>query len=154
MDFGEIGRILDIFIQRRHRRVFLQRQHGEPLQKHAWCGWNKQALTRASASAAIFEPHCTADVCSVNYISIIGRESFLYSRVTSYEVFLGGYSTLKNDYITFYIHHVTYKCEKKKSFHCRFAKYSFFKLPEKPPHVSVKTVLQCMRIFVKLTLFH
>ncbi len=52
-------------------------------------------------------------VCSVNYLSINGRESLLYSRATTYEVFLAGYSTLNNDYVTFYIRHVTFKCEKK-----------------------------------------
>ncbi len=36
-------RILAIFIQRRRNvmRVSLQKQHGEPLQKHAWRGCNK-----------------------------------------------------------------------------------------------------------------
>ncbi len=43
------------------------------VQKHAWCDWNKQALTRSSASVAISEPHFTADVCSVNYLSINGK---------------------------------------------------------------------------------
>ncbi len=32
-----------------------------------------------------------------------------------YEVFLGGYSTLKNDHMTFYVCHVTCKCEKNIS---------------------------------------
>ncbi len=58
--------------------------------------------------------------------------------MAKYEVFLGGYSTLKNGYITFYICHVTCKCKKKK-FHCSFAKYSFIELPENPPHARVKT---------------
>jgi len=92
---------------------FLQRQHREPLQKHVWCGWNKQALTRASA--LISEPHCTADVCRVNDQSINGRERPLYSRATTYEVFLGGYSTSKYDYMTCYICHVTCKCRKNVS---------------------------------------
>ncbi len=52
-------------------------------------------------------------------------------------MFLGGYSTLNNDSVSFYIHHVTCKC-KKKRFHCTFANYSFFELPGKPPHASVK----------------
>ncbi len=100
---------------------------------------------------AVSEPHCTTDVCSVHCLSINGRESPLYSRVTTYEVFLGGYSTLKNDYLTFYICQVTCKCEKKKHFHCSFAKYSFFELPEKSPHASVKTFLRYMGVFAKLT---
>ncbi len=70
-----------------------------------------------------------------------------------YEVFLGGYSTLKNDYLTFYIRHVSCKCAKKR-FHCSYAKYSFFELPEKPPHASVKTFLRYMGVFAKLTRFH
>ncbi len=53
-----------------------------------------------------------------HYLSINGRESLLYSRDTMYEVFLGGYSTLNNDYVTFYIRHVT--CKYKKRFHSTF----------------------------------
>ncbi len=80
-------RILAIFIQRRRMRVFLQKQHGEPLQKHAWRGWNKHKHKwPQSASVAVSEPHCTADVCSVNCLSINGRESPLYSREATYEV--------------------------------------------------------------------
>ncbi len=37
------------------------------VQKH------KPALTRSSASVTISEPHFTADVCSVNYLSINGK---------------------------------------------------------------------------------
>ncbi len=44
-----------------------------------------------------------------------------------YEVFLGGYSTLKNA-CDFYVHQVSCKCVKK---HSIFAKYSFFELPKK-----------------------
>ncbi len=29
--------------------VSLEKQRGEPLQKHAWHGWNKQALTGVAA---------------------------------------------------------------------------------------------------------
>ncbi len=104
-----------------------------------------------SASVAVSEPHCTADVCSVNCLSINGRESPLYSRAGMYEVFLGGYGTLKNDYMTFYIRHVTCKCEKKTF---PFQNYSFFELTEKPPHASVKTFLRYMGVFVKLMHFH
>ncbi len=50
---------------------------------------------------------------SVNDLSINGRESPLYSSATTHDVFLGGYSALKNDYRTFYVCHVTCKCEKK-----------------------------------------
>ncbi len=56
---------------------------------------------------------------------------------------------LKNDYLTFYIRHVTCKCE-KKHFHCSFAKYSFLELPEKPLHASIKTFLRYMGDFAKL----
>ncbi len=97
-------------------RVSLEKQHGEPLQTHAWRGWNKHKHRLNwphSASVAVSEPHCTADVCSVTRLSINGRESPLYSRAGTYEVILGGYGTLKNDYMTFYIRHVTCKCEKK-----------------------------------------
>ncbi len=67
-------------------------------------GINKHRLNwPQSASVTVSEPQCTADVCSVNCLSINGRESPLYSRATTYEVFLEGYSTLKNDYMTFYI---------------------------------------------------
>ncbi len=104
-----------IFIQRRRKRVSLQKQHREPLQKHAWHGWNKHKHRldgSASASVAVSEPHFTAtDVC--NDLSINERERPLYSRATMYEVSIGGFSTLKNAYITFYIRHVTCKCEKK-----------------------------------------
>uniref|UniRef100_A0A673JB82 RNA helicase n=1 Tax=Sinocyclocheilus rhinocerous TaxID=307959 RepID=A0A673JB82_9TELE len=62
-----------------------------------------EALWPQSASVAVSEPHCTADVCSVNRLSINGRESPLYWRAAMYDVFLGGYSTLKNDHMTFYI---------------------------------------------------
>ncbi len=74
-------RILDIFIQRRRKRVSLQKQHGEPLQKHAWRGWNKHKhrLERPqSASVAVSELHCTAYVCSINCLRINERESPLY----------------------------------------------------------------------------
>ncbi len=65
-------------------------------------GINKHRLERPqSASVAVSDLHYNADTCSVNYLSINGRESPLYLRATMYEVFLGGYSTLKNDYITF-----------------------------------------------------
>ncbi len=51
-------------------------------------------------------------------------------------MFLGGYSTLKKDHVIF-----TYTRwpvnAKKNCFHCSLAIYSFFKLPEKPHHVSV-----------------
>ncbi len=59
-------------------RVSLEKQHGEPLQKHAWRGWNKHEHRLnwpQSASVAVSEPYCTADVCSVNSLSINGRES-------------------------------------------------------------------------------
>ncbi len=39
----------------------------------------------------------------------------------------------------------------KNRFHCSFANYSFFELPEKPPHASVKTFLRYMGVFAKLT---
>ncbi len=79
-------------------------------------GINKNRLNwPQSASVAVSEPHCTADVCSVNCLSINGRESPLYSRAGTYEVILGGYGTLKNDYMTFYIRHVTCKREKNVS---------------------------------------
>ncbi len=45
---------------------------------------------------------------------INGRESHLYSRAATYEVFIGGYSTL-NDHMTFYICYVICKCGKKIS---------------------------------------
>ncbi len=35
-----------------------------------------------------------------------------------------------------------------------FLQNSFFQLLEKPPHVSVKTVLRYMGVFAKLTFFH
>ncbi len=38
--------------------------------------------------------------------------------------------------MTFYIHHLICKCEKKR-FHCSFANYSLFALPENPPHARV-----------------
>ncbi len=40
---------------------------------------------------------CVADMCSVNHLSINGRERPLYSRATAYEVFRGGYRALNND---------------------------------------------------------
>ncbi len=53
-------------------------------------GINKHRLDwPQSASVAVSEPHCAADMCSVNYLSINGRESLLYSRATMYEVFIG-----------------------------------------------------------------
>ncbi len=66
----------------------------------------------AGINTSIDQLQCTADVCSVNNLSINSRESPLYSSATMHEVFLGGYSTLKNDYMTFYVRHVTCKCKK------------------------------------------
>ncbi len=43
---------------------------------------------------------------------------------------------------------------KKKRFHCSFANYSFFELPEKPPHASVKTFLRYRGVFAKFTCFY
>lgn len=34
------------------------------------------------------------------------------------------------------------------------AKYTFFKLPEKPPYASIKMFLQCTGVFAKCTCFH
>ncbi len=93
------------------------------INKH-WLEWPQ------SASVAISEPHCTADVCSVNCLSINGRESPLYSRQATYEVFLGGYSTLKSDHMTFYICHLTCKCEKEK-FPLQFCEIFLFRIARK-----------------------
>ncbi len=49
-------------------------------------GINTSISWPQSASVAVSEPHRTADVCSVNCLSINGRESPLYSRVATYEV--------------------------------------------------------------------
>ncbi len=41
-------------------RVCLEKQHGEPLQTHAWRGWNKHKHRLnwpQSASVAVSEPH-------------------------------------------------------------------------------------------------
>ncbi len=124
--FGEIWWILDIFIQRRRKRVCLQKQHGEPLQKHVWRGWNKHKHRLESASVAVSEPHCAADVCSVNCLSINGRESLLYSRATTYEVFLGGYSTLKNDYLIFA--YATWPVNAEKTFPLQFCEIFLFRI--------------------------
>ncbi len=52
---------------------------------HGMAGINKHQLERPqSASVAVFEPHCTADMCSVNYLRSNGRENPLYSRATTY----------------------------------------------------------------------
>ncbi len=50
-----------------------------------------------------------------------------YTWAAIYEVFLGGYSTLKNDHMT-----LMYAMW-KKHFHWSCAKYSFVELPEKTP---------------------
>ncbi len=66
-----------IFVQRRRTRVSLQKQHGKPL-RNMWRGWNKHKhpLERPQpAYEAVSEPHYTADVCSVNDLSINGREN-------------------------------------------------------------------------------
>ncbi len=86
------------------------------------------------------EPHCTADVCRVNYLRINGRESPLYSRVAKYEVFLGGYSSLKNDYITFYICHVTCKCKKIKTFPLKFYEIFLFRIAWKTPSFNLRNL--------------
>uniref|UniRef100_A0A672P8M4 Rho GTPase-activating protein 29 n=1 Tax=Sinocyclocheilus grahami TaxID=75366 RepID=A0A672P8M4_SINGR len=65
----------------------------------------------------------TSPTAPQGYPSINGQES---------------YSTLKNYHVYFYVCQVTCKCV-KTAFCCSFAKYSFFKLPEKPPHANVKT---------------
>ncbi len=57
--------------------------------------------TRASASVAV------TDVCRVNHLSITGRESPLYSRATTNEVFLV--------HMTLYMRHVTCRCGKPVS---------------------------------------
>ncbi len=62
-----------------------------------------------------------------------------------YEVFLGGYSTLNNDYVTFYIRPVTCKCEKTFPFH--------FRMPEKPPHASVKNFFAIYGSFCEIYTF-
>ncbi len=64
-----------------------------------------------------------------------------------YEVFLGGYSTLNNDYVTFYIRHVTCKYKKKNRFH------STFECLKKPPHASVKTFLRLYGSFCEIYTF-
>ena len=79
--------------------------------RDVWRGWSKHKHWLEwlrSASVAVSEPNCTADVCSVNCLSINGRGKPLYRM---YEMFFGGYSTLKNYHMTFYIRHVTCKCE-------------------------------------------
>ncbi len=70
-----------------------------------------------------------------------------------YGMFLEGYNTLKSDHITFTCK-IKKKKKKKKPFHCSFAKYNFFELPEKPPHARIKSVLRYMRVFEKCTRFH
>ncbi len=137
-------------------RVSLEKQHGEPLQKHAWRGWNKhkhRLKWPQSASVAVSEPHCTADVCSVNCLSINCRESPLYSRAGTYEVILGGYGTLKNDYMTFYICHVTCKCEKNISI-AVLRIISFSNCLKNHLMRALKTFLRYMGVFAKLMRFH
>ncbi len=69
-----------------------------------------------------------------------------------YEVFHGGYSTLKNDHVTFAYARRPVN-EKKNCSHCTFAKYSFFELPEKPPHGSVKTFFAIYGSFCEIAMF-
>ncbi len=141
------GWIFAIFIQRRRMRVSLQKQHGEPLQKHAWPGWNKH---KQSASVAVSEPHCTADMCSVNCLSINGRESPLYSRTATYEVFLGGYSRLHWRMIIWLFTYAMWPVNAKKTFPLQFCEiFIFFELPEKPTHASVKTFLRYIWEFLR-----
>ncbi len=118
--------ILAIFNLRRRVHVSLQKQHRELLQKHAQCGSFKHKHRLEwlrSTPGAVSEPYCTDMCCSVNCLSMNGRQSHLYLRAAMHKVFLGGYCTLKTVHMTFYIHHVTCKCKKKKNicFHCRFA---------------------------------
>ncbi len=75
---------------------------------------NVRGATGINTSIDLEWPQSASDLCSVNSLSINGRESPLYSRAATYEMFLGGYSTLKNDHMSFYICHVTCKCGKKK----------------------------------------
>ncbi len=93
-------------------------------------GINKHRLEwLLSASLVVSEPHC-----------INGRESPLYSREATYEVFLGGYSSLKNDYITFYICHVTCKCKKIKTFPLKFYEIFLFRIAWKTPSFNLRNL--------------
>ncbi len=42
---------------------------------------------------------------------------------------------------------------RKKRFHCTFANYSFFELPEKTPHASVKTFFAIYGSFCEIDAF-
>ncbi len=72
-------------------------------------GINTSISWPQSASVVVSEPHCTADVCSVNCLALMAGKA-PYTREWPR---MKCYSTLKNDYITFYIRHVTCKRENK-----------------------------------------
>ncbi len=105
-----------------------------------------------SASVAVSEPHCTADVCSVNCLSINGRESPLYSRATTYEVFLGGYGTLMNDYMTFT--YAMWPVNAKKTFPFQFCELYLFRIDWKTTSCERKNFFAIYGSFCELTRFH
>ncbi len=69
-----------------------------------------------------------------------------------YEVFLGGYSTLKSDHMTFYIRHVACKCGKNVSI-AVLAKYSFFRIAQKTTSCERKNFFAIYGSFCEIDAF-
>ncbi len=79
----DFGGILAIFNQRRCVHVSLQKQRGELLHNRERRGSYKHKHRLEwlrSTPVAVSELHCTADVCSVNFLSMNARQSPLYLR--------------------------------------------------------------------------
>ncbi len=99
----------------------------EPLQKHAWCGWNKQALTRASASVSISEPQCKwSKHWWLRKCLILERP-----RMKCFLEVIVPWRMI----MTFFM----WPVNAGKNVSITVLRNSFLELPEESPHVSVKT---------------
>ncbi len=115
----------------------------------------KEAVWRAGSGAYVWQHGWYKHVqCQKGVIhpSINSKASPLNLRVATYEGFLGGCSKLKNDHVIFMYTRWPVNA-KKNCFHCCFVIYSFFELPEIPPHASVKTFFAIYGSFCKMYVF-
>ncbi len=66
MDFGEILRILAVFIQIRRKCVSLQKQRGETLHNiRGVAGINKHRLDRPPSASVVYQSHAALQTCAV-----------------------------------------------------------------------------------------
>ncbi len=110
-------------------------------------GINTRISWPQSASVVVSEPHCTADVCSVNCLALMAGKPLILESGHVWSVIVHWRMIIL--LFTYAMWHVK---AKKKRFQCSFAKYSFFEIAWKTTSCERKNFL--LQPLTKLYLAH